>query len=162
MEEEKSMRTLVVALIGLFLLAGCSSTVKRVEVSTKPIERPQLVVPKIDPISQKEVEFIIITEENYQEVFARLKEMKVDPILIGVTDEGYENIGLNFAETQRIIRQYKAVIAAYEAYYIEAEQALTGAEKNLSDVENQVDAQNERNQDEQDSKFSLDKLNPFN
>ena len=100
MEEEKSMRTLVVALIGLFLLAGCSSTVKRVEVSTKPIERPQLVVPKIDPISQKEVEFIIITEENYQEVFARLKEMKVDPILIGVTDEGYENIGLNFAETQ--------------------------------------------------------------
>ena len=160
MEKEEPMKYILIALLG-FVLVGCSSPVKQIEVSTKPIERPNLVVPKIDPVKQKDVEWIVITEENAQEVFARLKEMKVDVALIGVTDKGYEALSLNFAETQRIIRQYKAVIAAYEAYYLDAESALDKAQENQDEVDAQIDAENQKAKDESEKPL-LEKFNPFN
>ena len=49
MENEEPMKYILIALLG-FVLVGCSTPVKQIEVSTKPIERPNLVVPKIDPI----------------------------------------------------------------------------------------------------------------
>lgn len=160
MEKEEPMKYLLIALLG-FVLVGCSTPVKQIEVSTKPIERPNLVVPKIDPIKQKDIEWIVITEENAAEVFERLRKMKVDVALLGVTDEGYESLSLNFAETQRIIRQYKAVIAAYEAYYLDAESALDNAEKNKADIDKQIDAENQKAKDESEKPL-LEKLNPFN
>ena len=160
MEKEEPMKYILIALLG-FVLVGCSTPVKQIEVSTKPIERPNLVVPKIDPIKQKDIEWIVITEENAQEVFARLKEMKVDVALIGVTDKGYEALSLNFAETQRIIRQYKAVIAAYEAYYLDAESALDKAQENQDEVDAQIDAENQKAKDESEKPL-LEKINPFN
>lgn len=160
MEKEEPMKYILIALLG-FVLVGCSTPVKQIEVSTKPIERPNLVVPKIDPVKQKDVEWIVITEENAQEVFARLKEMKVDVALIGVTDKGYEALSLNFAETQRIIRQYKAVIAAYEAYYLDAESALDKAQENQDEVDAQIDAENQKAKDESEKPL-LEKFNPFN
>ena len=160
MEKEEPMKYLLIALLG-FVLVGCSTPVKQIEVSTKPIERPNLVVPKIDPIKQKNVEWIVITEENAEEVFERLRKMKVDVALLGVTDKGYESLSLNFAETQRIIRQYKAVIAAYEAYYLDAESALDNAEKNKAEIDKQIDAENQKAKDESEKPL-LEKLNPFN
>lgn len=160
MEKEEPMKYLLIALLG-FVLVGCSTPVKQIEVSTKPIERPNLVVPKIDPVKQKDIEWIVITEENAAEVFERLRKMKVDVALLGVTDEGYESLSLNFAETQRIIRQYKAVIAAYEAYYLDAESALDNAQKNQADIDKQIDAENQKAKDESEKPL-LEKLNPFN
>lgn len=160
MEKEEPMKYILIALVGL-LLVGCSTPVKQIEVSTKPIERPNLVVPKIDPVKQKDVEWIVITEENAQEVFERLRKMKVDVALLGVTDNGYEALSLNFAETQRIIRQYKAVIAAYEAYYLDAESALDNAQENQDDVDAQIDAENQKAKDESETPL-LEKFNPFN
>ncbi len=160
MEKEEPMKYLLIALLG-FVLVGCSTPVKQIEVSTKPIERPNLVVPKIDPIKQKDIEWIVITEENAAEVFERLRKMKVDVALLGVTDKGYESLSLNFAETQRIIRQYKAVIAAYEAYYLDAESALDNAEKNKAEIDKQIDAENQKAKDESEKPL-LEKLNPFN
>ena len=160
MEKEEPMKYILIALLG-FVLVGCSTPVKQIEVSTKPIERPNLVVPKIDPIKQKDIEWIVITEENAAEVFERLRKMKVDVALLGVTDKGYESLSLNFAETQRIIRQYKAVIAAYEAYYLDAESALDNAEKNKAEIDKQIDAENQKAKDESEKPL-LEKLNPFN
>ena len=159
MEKEEPMKYLLIALLG-FVLVGCSTPVKQIEVSTKPIERPNLVVPKIDPIKQKDIEWIVITEENAAEVFERLRKMKVDVALLGVTDEGYEALSLNFAETQRIIRQYKAIIAAYEAYYIDAENALTDAENNQKEVDSKIEQENKKAKDNA-NKPLLEKLNPF-
>jgi len=160
MEKEEPMKYILIALLG-FVLVGCSTPVKQIEVSTKPIERPNLVVPKIDPIKQKDIEWIVITEENAEEVFERLRKMKVDVALLGVTDKGYESLSLNFAETQRIIRQYKAVIAAYEAYYLDAESALDNAQKNQADIDKQIDAENQKAKDESEKPL-LEKFNPFN
>ena len=42
MEKEKPMKTLVVAILGLVLLAGCSSTPRQIEISAKPIDKRNL------------------------------------------------------------------------------------------------------------------------
>jgi len=159
MEKEEPMKYLLIAILG-FALVGCSTPIKQIEVSTKPIKRPELIVPQLDPIKQNKVEWIVITEENAEEVWERLRKMKVDVALLGVTDEGYEALSLNFAETQRIIRQYKAIIAAYEAYYIDAENALTDAENNQKEVDSKIEQENKKAKDNA-NKPLLEKLNPF-
>jgi len=159
MEKEEPMKYLLIAILG-FALVGCSTPIKQIEVSTKPIKRPELIVPQLDPIKQNKVEWIVITEENAEEVWERLRKMKVDVALLGVTDEGYEALSLNFAETQRIIRQYKAIIAAYEAYYIDAETALTDAENNQKEVDSKIEQENKKAKDNA-NKPLLEKLNPF-
>ena len=88
--------------------------------------------------------------------------MKVDVALLGVTDQGYEALSLNIAETQRIIRQYKAIIAAYEAYYLEAESALDDAQKNQTKLNETIKTENEQRAKDNESKFDIKKLNPFN
>ena len=45
MEKEKPMKTLIVAILGFVLLAGCSTTPRQIEISAKPIEKPKLVLP---------------------------------------------------------------------------------------------------------------------
>ena len=44
MEKEKPMKTLIVAILGLALLAGCTSTPRQIEISAKPIDKPKLVL----------------------------------------------------------------------------------------------------------------------
>ena len=95
MEEEKSMRTLIVAILGVALLAGCTSTPTRLEISAKPIDKPNLILPPTQQLNLKEVKWIVITEENAAEVFAKLKEDKKDAAIIGLSDDGYETLALN-------------------------------------------------------------------
>jgi len=119
-------------------------------------------VPPIDPYKPQKVEWIIITEENYQEVFERLKKDKKDVALIGVTDDGYKALSDNMGQIQVLIRQYKAIIAAYENYYLNAENALEKAEQDQAGIKKQIQDENAARQSDSDSKFTLDKLNPFN
>ena len=88
------MKTLVVALLGLTLLVGCTTQPQRIEISAKPIDKPQLILPPVEPLRLKDVEWVIITEENAQEVFEQLLKDRKDPMLIGLTDDGYEILSL--------------------------------------------------------------------
>ena len=155
MEKEEPMKYILIALLG-FVLVGCSSPVKQIEVSTKPIERPNLVVPKIDPVKQKDVEWIVITEENAQEVWERIKKDKKDPVLIGLTDDGYEVLANNMSDIMKLLQQQKAIIAAYQNYYEESEKALEDANSEIKGAKDEVDKQNNTPQES-----VLDKINPF-
>ena len=75
----------------------------------------------------RNVEWIIITEENLE---ARLEELRGtgQPIAVfGLTGEGYENLGLNFSDIRALVQQQQAIILAYENYYKKVEEALDGA-----------------------------------
>ena len=70
------MRTLIVAVLGLALLAGCTSTPRQIEISAKPISKPNLILPPAQQLNLKDVEWVIITQENAEEVFAQLLKDK--------------------------------------------------------------------------------------
>ena len=49
------------------------------------------------------VKFIIIKRKNAEKIFADLEELGVDPVLIGLTDEGYEILAKNVEKMQNYI-----------------------------------------------------------
>ena len=157
MEEEEPMKTVFVALLGVALLAGCASQPQRIEISAKPIEKPQLILPPADQLRLKEVKWVIITKDNAEEVFAQLVKDRKDPILIGLTDDGYETLSLNMSDIMRLLQQQRAIIAAYQNYYENAEQALENANKEIGSAQAEVEAQNNK-----PSESILGKINPFN
>lgn len=109
------MKLTIIALISSMLLAGCATSPK--PILTTSLERPDIVLPGVDRIKARNVEWIIVTEENVNQVFASLKQKGKSLVLFAVTDSGYEAISLNMADFLNLIRQQKAIIGAYEAYY---------------------------------------------
>jgi len=150
------MRTLIVAVLGLALLAGCTSTPRQIEISAKPIDKPNLILPPAQQLNLKDVEWVIITQENAEEVFAQLLKDKKDPMLIGLTDEGYEILSLNYSDIMAYIQQQNAIIKAYRNYYEESEKALEDANSQIEGAQAEVEAQNSAPQES-----VIDKLNPF-
>lgn len=95
-------------------LAGCNTTT----VYDKPVlvDRTELIVPQVQPVSQSNMQWIVITPENANQ---KMKELQADGILtvLALTPEGYKNLSMNVAELRRYIQQQHAVIAAYQEYY---------------------------------------------
>ena len=108
-------------LLAAFVLSSCTSTPRQIEISAKPIEKPKLVLPPADELRLKDLEWVVINEENAQEVWERLKKDKKDPVLIGLTDDGYEILAMNMSDIMKLLQQQKAIIAAYQNYYEESE-----------------------------------------
>ena len=157
MAKEEPMKHVLVAFIALALLAGCTAKPRVIEISSKPISKPDLILPPAKQLNLKEVEWVVINEENAAEVFAKLKEDKKDPVLIGLTDDGYEVLALNYSDIMSYIQQQNAIIKAYENYYVLSEEALDDANNEIESAKQEVESQNNT---PQESIFN--KLNPFN
>lgn len=114
---------------------------QRIEVSAKPIDKPELVLPPADQLRMREVEWILITPENFNEVVENAKKDGRPIVFFALTDKGYENLGLNFSDIRAFIQQQKAIIAAYDAYYKKSNEALDKANANIEGAKQQVDEQ---------------------
>jgi hypothetical protein len=91
--------------------------VKPVEIQTKAVERTRLNIPHPAPLSANPVEWILITPENAEEVFAKLKEKNIDLVLFGLTDDGYESLSITMAELRNYIATQRQIIIKYKEYY---------------------------------------------
>jgi len=126
----KSLLTKSVLGFGLvILLSSCSSLqqVLPVEVSTRPVEKPELTLPRVDELRMREVSWIVINQDNVDQVFEDLKNKNIPVGVYALTGEQYENLGLNFSDIRALVQQQQAIIIAYEKYYKEAEQTLDKA-----------------------------------
>lgn len=121
------MNALICSTFIVATLSACSPKVKPVEITTSPAKIPTLVVPAADQITARPVEWIIITEKNYQEVFDQLRKNNKDVVLFGITAEGYENLALNLSDLRTHIEQKNAIIVAYKKYYVESQNTLSSA-----------------------------------
>lgn len=104
------------------LISGCASfgwtsSVKPIEVQTKAVERTRLNLADPAPLKGRELSWIIITPENAEEVWKKLKESNTDVVLFAVTDDGYEQLALTMAELRNFIAQQRAIIVKYKEYY---------------------------------------------
>ena len=107
----------------LLLLSGCASfslfgeDVKPVEVVTKKEDRVRLNLADPSPLKLKEVQWIVVTPENAEEVWAKLQESNTDLVLFGLTDQGYENLAINIANIRNIMNEQRIIILKYKQYY---------------------------------------------
>jgi hypothetical protein len=99
-----------------FITSGCSS-VKKLEIFSKPVERAPLGL--ADPLPPKLVgmRWVVITEANQQDVFARLEKNRQDGALFGLTDDGYETLSLNLAHIRKYVSKIRATLRHYREYY---------------------------------------------
>ena len=114
-------------------LGGCSllSSPKPqvIEISSKPVEKPQLVLPRADEINLRDIKWVILTPENFDEQVAKISKDGRPVAFFSLTDKGYESLGMNLSDLRAYIQQQQAIIDGYKAYYVEAEEALEGAVK---------------------------------
>lgn len=112
----------------LLFLAGCSTNKPQpIEITTKPIDKPELVLPDAGELNMRDIKWVLITPENYEQVFEELGKDGRPVVLFGLTDKGYENLGLNLSDLRAYIQQQQAILAAYENYYQASEAALADA-----------------------------------
>jgi len=132
-------KSLIVSALG-FGLAGCLATSpQRLEVASKPIKRPQLILPAAEALNNnRPIEWYIITPDNAEEVYERLAKKGRPLVLFGLTDKGYENLALNLSDLRAFIQQKEAIIAAYDRYYIEAQKSIEEADAELDRIEEKV------------------------
>lgn len=109
----------------LFLLLGaCSAEIPKedfVKVVSEPLPRPQLNLPSVDEYRARPVEWTVVTEDNVDEVFAKLKLQGKPATIFAVTEDGYRSISLNSIESLKTIMQQQAVIDGYRKYYLQAD-----------------------------------------
>ena len=85
------------------------------------------MLPPVDEVRLRPVEWVIINEDNMEQKLAQLTANGQPLAIFALTGEGYENLGLNFSDIRALVQQQKEIILAYERYYKEAERAMDGA-----------------------------------
>ena len=124
---KRSIANVLGCLIILSIISGCSSMPKQIVVSAEPIEKPKLILPKSDELDLRDVEWIILVKDNWEEKWAELEKSGEALAFFAITDSGYENLGLNYSDLRAFIQQQDAIITAYKSYYQESEEAFDEA-----------------------------------
>jgi len=108
---------LVFGLVAI-LLSSCAAGVKTIQTYSLEKKREPLALDMPVPLKLQDVDWIIITKDNAEEVFEKIKnEKNGDYALFAVTDNGYEKLALNFADIRNKIAEQRQIILSYKEYY---------------------------------------------
>ena len=112
----KLILSVLVSLILITSLTSCSS-VKKLEIFKTEVEREKLDLKKPTPLELEQLRWIIITSENAEEVFKKLEEQGIDPVLFGLTDKDFELLAKNFARIRNQLKITNDLLDKYKEYY---------------------------------------------
>ena len=95
---------------------------KKIEVTAKPMDRTivQPVMPR--EIDLKEVRWLTITPENYEEQFAVIEDQEGELVFLAMTVPDYEVMAYNMQELKRYITELKDVVVYYRKVTTKQEQ----------------------------------------
>ena len=116
----------------VLILSACSSTPAiPINVTSSPIERPELILPTADNIKVRKVDWTVITPENSQSIFSEVAKTGKPATFFALSDKGYESLALNLNDFRTYIQQQKSIISAYENYYKQSTEALDLANQTI-------------------------------
>ena len=106
-------------------MMACSCSLlptKEVQVTAKPMDRTivQPVMPR--EIDLKEVRWLTITPENYEEQFAVIEDQEGELVFLAMTVPDYEVMAYNMQELKRYITELKDVVVYYRKVTTKQEQ----------------------------------------
>ena len=99
-----------------FILVGCSG-VKKLSIFKEEVPRAKLNLEKPTPLELENLRWIIITSANAEEVFKKLEEQGIDPVLWGLTDKDFEMLAKNFARIRNQLKITNDLLDKYKEYY---------------------------------------------
>ena len=109
-------------------LSACSRTPRELVYSSQPITRPNLILPESDALTLSKIDWIIITPENSEEEFDKIKASGKPVVVYALNNSGYEALALDMAKILKKLSEQNAIIVAYEDYY------SNGDETDISNV----------------------------
>ena len=112
----KLIGSVLVSLILITSLTSCSG-VKELTIFKKQVEREKLNLNKPTPLQIEQLEWIIITSNNAEEVFKKLEEQGIDPVLFGLTDKDFQLLAKNFARIRNHLKVTNDLLDKYKEYY---------------------------------------------
>ena len=112
----KSIQSVLVLLILSIFLTNCSG-VKQLEIFKQEVPREKLNLNSPTPLELENLRWIIITSNNAEEVFKKLEEQGIDPVLWGLTDKDFELLAKNFARIRNQLKITNDLLSKYKEYY---------------------------------------------
>ena len=106
----------VILLAGILSLSGCSS-IKKLDIFTMEVEREPLALDKPQIQQLEKLKWIIITSENADEVFKKMEEQGIDPVIFGLSDKDFQLLSKNFAQIRAHMMKLNTMIDEYKNYY---------------------------------------------
>ena len=111
---------LILNVLGLLILSifltNCAG-VKKLSIFKEEVPRANLNLDKPTPLELENLRWIIITSENAEEVFKKLEEQGIDPVLWGLTDKDFEMLAKNFARIRNQLKITNDLLDKYKEYY---------------------------------------------
>lgn len=104
------------------------------------------MLPNADRLNLRDIEWILITPENFEEKITELRTSGRPIVLFALTDAGYENLALNFSDIRAYIQQQNAIIVAYDNYYKDANKALDDANTEIENTNREIESQQNQEQ----------------
>ena len=103
-------------------ISGCAKVPQTeiIEVKTTPVKSAAPIVPRVDDLKLRDLEWIVVTEQNYQGVLMRLRDAGEEPVMYALSSNGYANLMMNQNDVMRMIRQQQEVIAVYRKSYFDS------------------------------------------
>ena len=116
---QRSHRLILNVLVSLILITSLTSCsgVKQLEIFKQEVEREKLNLNKPTPLELENLRWIIITSNNPEEVFKKLEEQGIDPVLWGLTDKDFELLAKNFAQIRNQLKITNDLLDKYKEYY---------------------------------------------
>ena len=113
------MKKYIMLVVALIFLAGCSMTpkVKEVVITTTAVEKLPLSLSNPQPLELQEVDWIIVTEENIEEVWQLLRDKNEGIALFALRHGDYERLALNIKDIRAQIGEYVVILKQYKEYY---------------------------------------------
>jgi len=112
----KSIQNVLVLLILSIFLTNCAG-VKKLEIFKQEVPREKLNLNTPTPLELENLRWIIITSKNADEVFKKLEEQGIDPVLWGLTDKDFELLAKNFARIRNQLKITNDLLDKYKEYY---------------------------------------------
>ena len=120
--ENKMKNIILLSLLAVFL-TSCGSSVQEIQVTTVEVSKTPLNLANPDPLKLQDVEWIIITKDNANEIFERIKSAGGEYALFAVEDTGYEKLQINFTDIRNKLAEQRQLLLAYREYYEPIEEA---------------------------------------
>ena len=105
-----------ILIAGALTLSGCSS-IKQLDIFTMEVEREPLALDKPEIKQLEKLKWIIITSENADEVFKKMKDEGIDPVVFGLSDKDFQLLAKNFAQIRAHMMKLNVMIDEYKDYY---------------------------------------------
>lgn len=108
-------------ILSILFLSGCSilrgDPVEKIVTKEVFIEKLPLNLDDPEPFVWKNLKFIVITPENYEEKIDELRNSGKSTAIVALDMQSYEVLSLNMAEIMKYMEQQKFILLQYREYY---------------------------------------------